>query len=408
MKKTSSLLVALMLVLTVVPYALANTPTIGGGTGITVVTEPFVPRIWMNPESRIVLRNPADLGDELVERVADYAFEGEQIQWEVLVMDKNGVEKISDVYVTIGTTQGIGNDIEANCDREQDADTRNMDRFNAMIDEEKITTFDADTMEIMLCTLTVETSASMYGEYFVTAEVEDLDGNQNTFDENEYWFFNPVVALSITGDIDFSTVRPGTLAYSDTLLVENDADSGSGVLLDMTISGTDFYDPGSTGAKCPLSNHLRLNSGGAPPDYEVEGPHNPAVDFVRTPQTNCDNPFYQEPGDVGDDLATENQFDVFCYWATNGAYKTSNDNTRRDNEGYVGIPYETGDEHERTPIISSTSVSDRIAFDGGKAYFAGNVLTPGDEIAITFRLALPEPCNGDFSEGQIMFWGTAI
>jgi len=29
-------------------------------------------------------------------------------------------------------------------------------------------------------------------------------------------------------------------------------------------------------------------------------------------------------------------------------------------------------------------------------------------MAITFRLFLPEPCNGDFDTGNIYFWGEAI
>ncbi len=41
-------------------------------------------------------------------------------------------------------------------------------------------------------------------------------------------------------------------------------------------------------------------------------------------------------------------------------------------------------------------------------YYLGNVLSPGAEIALTFRLALPEPCNGDFDSGSIFFWGEAI
>jgi len=87
-------------------------------------------------------------------------------------------------------------------------------------------------------------------------------------DENEYWFFNPVIALDIEGDMTFhgddgkEGVRPGSDAYSDTILVGNDADKGSGVLLDMFISGTDFYDSQSSGARCPTTNQLSLDNSG--------------------------------------------------------------------------------------------------------------------------------------------------
>ena len=39
----------------------------------------------------------------------------EKIEWLVLVKDKNGKEKIEDVFATIGSSQGAGNDIEVNC-----------------------------------------------------------------------------------------------------------------------------------------------------------------------------------------------------------------------------------------------------------------------------------------------------
>lgn len=410
MKRLLSVIVAALLVLSFAPFAVANTPSVGTGLGIDIQPEDFLPLIWMNADSRVFYRNPADGGAEMIERTNNYAFEGEQIAWEVLVMDKNGEEKIKDVYVTIGAVQGEGNDIEVNCDNAHAGDGSNIDRFNARIGEEQLHVLDADTMAVYNCILTVETPNSMYGEYWVVGEVEDLDGNQADFDENEYWFFNPVVALAVDGELAFENVRQGSAAYSDTLRITNDADEGSGVLLDMTISGTDFYDPSSSGAKCPVSNRIRLNSGGTGHDYTTEGAVNPAGSFARSAQTNCDNPAFKEnEWDQSDDLATETDFDVLCYFATNGAYKTSNDNTRRDIEGYVGIPYETGEESDRAPVISSTNSAHRIDLgSGAKEYFAGNVLSPGADMSVTFRLFLPEPCNGQFSDGQIYFWGEAI
>ncbi len=381
MKKLLGFIVGLMTVLAAVPFVMAETPTVGTGLGIDMQTENFVPRVFMYPE-RFITHNNADGGKVLVERVENYAFEGEQIHWLVLVWDKNGDDKISDVYVTIGSGQGTGNDIEANCNQLQipphwdgnsqglndleelrdffkDADPESgpsYRNFNVKELEEDVE-WNPNTMNIYLCTLTVETPDSMYGEYFVTVEAEDVDGNLGTFDENEYWFLNPVIALEVVGSLDFGTVRPGSNSYSDTLLIRNDADAGSGVLLNMFISGTDFYDPDSSGAKCPTSNILSLQN--------------------------------------------------LAYYATNGNYHTLQGYTARENtiggsEGYYGIPYETGDEDDRAPIIEGQGSIP------GTTYPLGNVLAPGAEIAMTFRLALPEPCNGDFSDGQIYFWGEAI
>jgi hypothetical protein len=186
----------------------------------------------------------------------------------------------------------------------------------------------------------------MYGDAWITVEATDLDGLVGTMDENEYWFLNPVVALTIDGDLAFDNVRPGTSSYSDTLLVGNDADSGSGVRLEMFIAGTDFYDSESSGAMCPTSNVLSLSN--------------------------------------------------FAYFATNGYYSTT---AMGDAEGYMSIP-----SGER--ITQANEIIGGIQYPG--SHTTGNVLTPGSEMALTFRLNLPEPCNGDFDTGSIYFWGEAI
>jgi hypothetical protein len=294
--------------------------------------------------------------DKLLERINNYAFEGEQIHWTVLVMDKNGLNKVQDVFATIGNTQGAGNDIEVNCVPADYLDGgENIDpACNARILEEKLTKVPASNMMAYYdCTLTIETSESMYGEYWMTVEALDLSGLSGTMAENEYWFLNPVIALSIDGDMEFDEVRPGTDSYSSTLLVGNNADSGSGVMMDMFITGTDFYDSASSGAMCPTTNQLELSN--------------------------------------------------FRYFATNGAYSTSLDN-RRDAEGYVPIKYGIGFNNPN-PFYNSAEI---LQAQKVGPYYTANTLAPGAEMAITFRLNLPEPCNGNFDTGNIYFWGEAI
>ena len=301
---------------------------------------------------------PVLKGDELIERTQNYAFEGEKIEWTVLVMDKNGINKIEDVFATVGDVQGEGNDIEVNCIEIPGFATPGAqirDTCNARILEEDVDQFDEDTMAYYECTLTVETGEYMYGEYWITVEATDLDGLSGTMDENEYWFLNPIIALSIDGTLEFEDVRPGTSSYSDTLLIGNDADPTSGVLLDMFISGTDFYDSSSSGAMCPYTNQLSLNA--------------------------------------------------FDYFATLGAYSTLTDD-RSDNEGYVPIEYGIGF-HNPNSFYGNNEII-QTAADPVNQYSIGNVLAPGSEMALTFRLDLPEPCNGDFDSGSIYFWGEAI
>ncbi|MCA9485479.1 MAG: hypothetical protein KC506_01390 [Nanoarchaeota archaeon] len=360
MRNLLSLLVVSLLVISVIPGVLAV--SVGGGITPDIVTEDFAPEVWMCGD-RTVFDDGTEPGritldgQFLSERLNNYAFEGEQIQWDVLVFDKNGIDKVVDVYATLGSTQGEGNDIEVNCvltDLLGAQETIDPE-CNARILEEELTTPGYDNVAAYYtCTLTVETPESMYGEYWVTVEALDLDGLMGTMDENEYWFFNPIIALSIDGDMTFEDVRPGTSSYSSTLLLGNDADTGSGVMLDMFISGTDFYDSSSSGARCPVSNTLELSN--------------------------------------------------FAYFATSGAYSTLTD-PRSDVEGYVPINYGIGF-HDPVNFYDSHEVLQVGPAPG--PYYGANILAPGAEQAITFRLDLPEPCNGDFDTGSLYFWGEAI
>jgi len=365
MRSVLTLLVLATLVISVVPGVLAN--QVGGGIKPEINTERFEPRVWLC-DDRVVYDDATEpgrysgAGEELLERINNYAFEGEQVHWMTLVMDKNGIDKVVDVYATIGPSQGAGNDIEVNCRRVGWQGQEMFDSCNARILEERVQ-WNPNLMDFYDCTLTVETSDSMYGEYWVTVEAEDLDGMLGTMDENEYWFFNPIIALSIEGDMTFENVRPGTSAYSRTLLVGNDADAGSGVMMDMFISGTDFYDSSSSGAMCPTSNVLKLSN--------------------------------------------------FRYFATNGAYNTRQDfqvDTAgsvvrdRDNEGYISIEYGNAFNNP-SPFYNNAEI---IQAQPIGPYWVANLLAPGAEMAITFKLSLPEPCNGDFDTGSIYFWGEAI
>ena len=364
MKKLYSVFMMALLVLSVMPAVMA----VSVGSGITpdIETEDFEPLVWMC-DNRVVYDDATEPGrisldgEEMVERINNYAFEGEQISWDILVMDKNGIEKIEDVFATVGDVQGMGNDIEVNCQRTS-GHTRLPSSCNARILEEELHEFDSDVMDYYQCTFTVETPDSMYGEYWITVEAVDLDGLSGTMHENEYWFLNPVIALSIDGDMTFEDVRPGTSSYSETLLVGNDADDGSGVMLDMFISATDFYDSSSSGAMCPTTNQLSLGA--------------------------------------------------FSYFATNGAYSTADDamvdvvdaDRACDAEGYCNIEYGLGFNNP-DPFYDNAEILQAPAVG---PYYAANALAPGAEMALTFRLDLPEPCNGDFDTGSVYFWGEAI
>ena len=122
MKTTLTLLVLSLLAVSFVLPAVAAIDT-GSGIGVEIETEDFAPMVWMC-DNRVVEDDAVEWGrissedQTLLERINNYAFTGESISWRVLVMDKNGIEKISDVFVSVGSTQADGissNPIEANC-----------------------------------------------------------------------------------------------------------------------------------------------------------------------------------------------------------------------------------------------------------------------------------------------------
>jgi len=320
-----------------------------------ITIEDFPPQVWQC-DHRIVYDDGTEPGrisldgTPLVERINNYAFEGEQITWKVLVMDKNGVEKIKDVYVIVD-----GN-IEANCQRLVWSPGKyNLKSCNARILEEEIDEFNPRTMAYYYCTLSVETPEVMYGEYFVTVEAEDFDGVLGTMDENEYWFLNPTVSLGIEGGLVFEDLRPGTMEYSEAVVLTNNAEDGSGVLLDVFISGTNFYDKSSSGAMCPTTNQLRLE------------------------RVN--------------------------YYASGGSSSTQDD-SRADDEGYVPIKYGIGFNNPNPFYNHNEIIQSSTKING--VYYAGNILTPGADMSLIFRVDVPEPCNGNFDSGGVYFWGEAI
>ena len=216
MRTLYTTLVMSLLVLSVVSL-IPGVLAVEVGTGITpdITVEKFAPRVWMC-DHRLVLDDATEPwriskdNETLSERFSNYAFEGEQISWLVLVMDKNKIDQNIDVYATIGSSQGTGNDIEVNCLRSDlNPPTDTFRSCNARIDEEYVE-WDSNIMSFFDCTLTVETPESMHGEFWVTVEAQDGDGLMGTMDENELWFFNPIIALSVVGAMTFTDVRPGT------------------------------------------------------------------------------------------------------------------------------------------------------------------------------------------------------
>jgi hypothetical protein len=292
-------------------------------------------------------------GDEvLVERINNYLFQGEQYVIDVVAMDKNKIHNVKVNLKIDGEDFGV---YEQSC-KLVDISEINFTECNARYLEEEIIEFNPLTMRAYRCTLTALPEFLWHGPAYVSVTAEDCATVSET-DEREYWFFNPEVDFYVEGDLEFDNVIPGTESYAGTVVLTNAASDGSGVLLDMFISGTDFYDSISRNTMCPYTNQLALEN--------------------------------------------------FRYFATNGAYSTIQDmeiGRDCDTESYCEINYGIGF-NDPNPFYDGYEI---IQAQKLGPYYLGNILAEGDDMAITFKLSMPEPCNGAFDEGDIYFWARPI
>lgn len=315
-------------------------------------------------------------GEPLVERedyyiLADgentstrYMFEGEQIHWNALVVERNGISKIDEVYVTIGSTKGPGNDVEVNC-RHLSEEAINFDSCNVNQLNGNYTSFDSNIMKYYDCTFTVETSDSMYGQYWIVPEVMDVDGQRRVINESELFYLNPVISISINDTVRFNNLTIGKTSYSNEIEVKNNADAGSGVKLDMFISGTNFYTTNGADVGCsPEENRLNLS--------------------------------------------------FFRYYAENGIYSTTNDleigrigglAREKDSEGYVNMDYGFGFNNPNVFYDGFEMIQD----GQNGAYYDGNEIGIGESVKIKFKLNVPaDICSSTFDAGEIYLWAEAI
>src|SRR3989344_4250187 len=372
---------------------------ISTSTTPAIIPDEHKPEIW-KCDSRIIADDIVyeGRGNEPPERMNNYAFEGEKVVLDYLVFDRNGIEEIQDVFVTFGSNLGAGNDIEVNCVESSGPSTIPVS-CNARIGEEPITEFNKETMAYDICVLTVETPDSMHGEYYSIGKVISVDGYTQE-EDLEYYFFNPEVKLDVEGDLSFDNIIPGEVAYSEVITVKNGAEQGSGVLQEVFISGTDFYDATNSGARCPEYNHLKLSQ-----DVRSTTLLGPELESGPSTTTVCDiESWIHDPVEVSKD-----NHDHFCYYAVSGAYDTANGDgvdDNADNEGYRPIVY--GNVFTRDFYNDAEIISNDLLTIGSTDYDAGNVLPPEGKMDIKFKFGVPDPCMGDFSTGEIFFWGQPI
>lgn len=274
MKKLLSVLVAALMLLAI-PVVLAEEGTdgvtcdtgIGIGVGITPQNScPEIVDVSYSVNTRTEFEpNDCEVqceGNEecrsrcvqIVENQRSYAFEGEQITFEVDVVDMDGIEQdCVKVFVTLDD----GYDpIEAAC----------------VLDG----TEDDGTLGEFICTYTVEPAASgTQGEYWVSVMADDNCGDGECPDSAPgviSLYLNPAVGLTIEsqdvfgfmydvgGDALTEGPYAGDTVYSPYFTVENTADPVSGLYILLQIYGTDMWDYDHSDALCPNSNVLDIGN----------------------------------------------------------------------------------------------------------------------------------------------------
>ncbi|MFH2020705.1 MAG: hypothetical protein ABIJ34_04785 [archaeon] len=190
-----------------------------------------------------------------------YAFEGEEVHFDLKVLDKDGiVDDCVHAYVTLDN----GYDpVEAGCTLVKTEDYVDMHTC-AMY---------PDAIGYFECTYTVEpTEGGTVGEYWISVKAQDGCG-QGCFDDAAGMislFLNPEVALKLssqdqfgfTYDIGGTVLTQGPYAgdtvYTPYFTVENLADPASGLYILLQLYGTDMWDYGNSAAMCPTSNVLDI------------------------------------------------------------------------------------------------------------------------------------------------------
>ncbi len=220
-----------------------------------------------------------------IQRQGAYIFENEMIIADVFVRSPAGLRDILDVYVTIGSTIGSGNDPEHTC-------TENL---NKKEDLNRKIQFNPETDIWFKCEFTAETPNSMYSQYWITAEVSTMSSGKKIAENmNLFYFFNPFISISVKGgDVKFEGTRPEEKSLSNEIIVINEGDYGYNVPLEIFISGTNLYDSNAFKARCPTSNQLSLKQIKYKSRYKGQESEFTKIDYSTRPDLSIIEPILE-------------------------------------------------------------------------------------------------------------------
>ena len=142
---------------------------------------------------------------------------------------------------------------------------------------------------------------------------------------------------------------------------------GSGVVLDMFISGTDFYSSENF-SYCPDKYKLGLDRF----SYFAELENYSTINDLKIGRNN--------------------------------SYRFKQPARDKDEEGYVNLGYGIGFNNPSKFYDGFEIIQD--GKDG--AYYLGNQIGTDQRMKLKFKIDVPEKCLGNFNNGEIYIWGQAI
>ena len=314
----------------------------------------------------------ADFSRYVLEERMNYVFEGENIDYYVVVRDEDGISE-DDLVQLVADEEVVGAcasvDPESQCENDLDSDAFGIE-------------YNSDTDQLFICSLIVpDNDYNNDGQVDTWADGEKESSIVVTDDESDVscdiavvledvetdlLFFNPDLSLTVVdaGQIDFGSVAPGGTATSNSIYLRNSAEEDSGVIMDIYIASDDYFtDPDNPYAVCPTGNGIR--------------------------------------------------YDRFSYYATKGALNSGANNALFEGLGAGDGEPDREDDiceargDEFTPLPShSGHIEDMCRVINWRK--GASLLTEGSEMSIRFRLDVPETCVGSFDQGQFHFKGRVV
>ena len=278
----------------------------------------------------------------------NYVFEGETLTYYVIVEDENGDDEIENVNL-----EGFGGCLEINPDEKFQCYGEWGDYA---VDKFGIDSWNPDTMNLYKCKLIVQDNYGLDEIIIKTSDGNETCGDNGIVREKkEDIFFNPELSVSFDGVINFGIQKPGSIATSNSIKIENNGEGG--VIMDMYIASDDYFtDPGNENAICGDGNGIK--------------------------------------------------YDRFSYYATKGSLNSGKNDNQFPGLGKTSA-YCSANPDEFTKMPShSGHIEDMCRIINHKE--TGSFLSANDFMSITFKLDIPEICKGSFNDGQFHLVGRVV